>query len=113
MTYSKWKYLVKQTELDKVLRDKVFEIASDLKYDGFQRVASMLYKFFDKNLLEVVLLPCQIIYFQILHRQIIRTFKRRKTYSSFRDNIWGVDLADMQSLSKKNRGIRYLFCVID
>ena len=35
-----------------------------------------------------------------LHRQIIRKFKRLKLYSSFRDNIWGVDLADMQSLSK-------------
>ena len=35
-----------------------------------------------------------------LHRQIIRKFKRGKVYSSFRDNICGVDLADMQSLSK-------------
>ena len=34
------------------------------------------------------------------HRQIIGKFKRRKVYSLFRDNIWGVDLADMQSLSK-------------
>ena len=33
--------------------------------------------------------------------------------SSYRDNIWGVDLADMQSLSKYNEGIRYLLCVID
>ena len=47
-----------------------------------------------------------------LHRQIIRKFKRRKVYSSFRDNIWVVDLADMQSLSKYNRGIRYLLCAI-
>ena len=38
-----------------------------------------------------------------LHRQIIRKFKKRKVYSSFRDNIWGVDLADMQSLSKYNK----------
>ena len=34
-------------------------------------------------------------------------------YSSFRDNIWGEDLADMQSLSKYNKGIRYLLCAID
>ena len=34
-------------------------------------------------------------------------------YSSFRDNIWGVDLADMQSLSRYNKGIKYLLCVID
>ena len=32
----------------------------------------------------------------------------RKVYSSFRDNVWGVDLADMQSLSKYNKGINYL-----
>ena len=37
----------------------------------------------------------------------------RKVYSSFRDNIWGVDLTDMQSLSKYNKGIRYLLCAID
>ena len=33
-----------------------------------------------------------------LHKPIIRKFKKRKVYSSFRDNIWGVYLADMQSL---------------
>ena len=48
-----------------------------------------------------------------IHRQIIRKFKRRKVYSSFRDNIWNVDLADMQSLRKYNKGIKYLLCVID
>ena len=48
-----------------------------------------------------------------LHKPIIRKFKKRKVYSSFRDNIWGVDLADMQSLSKYNKGIKYLLCAID
>ena len=48
-----------------------------------------------------------------LHKPIIKKFKKRKFYSSFRDNIWGVDLADMQSLSKYNKGIRYLLCAID
>ena len=37
----------------------------------------------------------------------------KKVYSSYRDNIWGVDLADMQSLSKYNKGIKYLLCAID
>ena len=36
-----------------------------------------------------------------------------KFYSSYRDNIWGVDLADIQSLSKYNKGIKYLLCAID
>ena len=48
-----------------------------------------------------------------LHRQIVRRFKRKKVYSPFRDNIWTVDLADMQSLSKYSRGIRYLLWAID
>ena len=34
-------------------------------------------------------------------------------YYSFRDNIWGVDLVDMQSLSKYNKRIKYLLCAID
>ena len=48
-----------------------------------------------------------------LHKPIIRNFKKRKVYSVFKDNIWGVDLADMQSLSKYNKGIKYLLCAID
>ena len=48
-----------------------------------------------------------------LHRQIIQKFKRRKVYSSFIGNILGVDSADLQSLSKYNRGIKYLLCGID
>ena len=50
MAYGKPKDLVKRTQSDKVLRDKAFKIASDLKYDGYQRsLSSMVYKFFDKK----------------------------------------------------------------
>ena len=48
-----------------------------------------------------------------LHKPVIKKFNKRKAYSQFRDNIWGVDLADMQSLSKKNKDIKYLLCAID
>ena len=48
-----------------------------------------------------------------LHKPIIRKFNKRKVYSQFKDNIWRVDLADMQSLSRKNKGIKYLLCAID
>ena len=48
-----------------------------------------------------------------LHKTIIRKFKKREVYSSFTDNIWGVDLADMQSLSKYHKGIKCLLCAID
>ena len=40
-------------------------------------------------------------------------FKKGKVYSSFRDNIRGVNLADMQSLRKYNKGNEYLLCAID
>ena len=69
----------------------------------------MVYKFFDKKSSGGAIKPEPN--YQIaseLHRQINRKFRRRKVYSSFRDNIWGVDLADMQSLSKYNKRIRYL-----
>ena len=48
-----------------------------------------------------------------LHKPIIRKFKKGKVYSSFKDNIWGVDLADMHLISKYNKGIRYLLSAID
>ena len=41
-----------------------------------------------------------------LHKQIIKKFKRKIVYSSFGYNIWGVDLADMQSLNKYKKEIK-------
>ena len=50
MAYGKSKNLVKRTQSEKVLKDKAFKIASNQKYDGYQRVlASMVYKFFDRK----------------------------------------------------------------
>ena len=48
-----------------------------------------------------------------LHKPIIRKFKKRKVYSSFKDNIWSVDFDDMQLITKYNKGTKYLLCVID
>ena len=48
-----------------------------------------------------------------LHKPIIRKFQKRESLFIFRDNIWRVDLADMQSLSKYNEGDKYLMCAID
>ena len=48
-----------------------------------------------------------------LLKPIIRKFKKRKVYSSFRDNICGADLADMQSSRKYSKGIKYLLCATD
>ena len=43
--------------------------------------------------------------------QLLQNLKKENFI--FRDNIWGVDVADMQSLSTYNKGIRYLLCGID
>ena len=74
----------------------------------------MVHKFFDKksSRSDVVIKPNDQLANE-LRRQINRNYTRRKVYSSYRDNIWGVDLADMQSLSKYNKGIKYLLCAID
>ena len=57
MAYGEFKYLKRRTYSDKVLRDKAFNIAKSPKYDGYQRrLASMVYKCFDKSPQVVVLL---------------------------------------------------------
>ena len=47
-----------------------------------------------------------------LHKPIIRKCNQRKVHTPFIDNIWGADLADMQLISKFNKGFRFLLCVI-
>ena len=74
----------------------------------------MVYKFFDKkskgsgvNFMSNQQLANEF------HKPIIRKFKKGTVYSSFKDNIWGVDLADIQLISKYSKGIRYLLCAIN
>ena len=113
--YGKSKDLIKRTQSDKVLKDKAFKIANNPSYNGYQRrLASMVCKFFDKKSKGngIINKPNYELANE-LHKPIIRKFKKRKVYSSFIDNIWGADLADMQSLSKHNKGIKYLLRVID
>ena len=78
MAYGKLKKLSKRTQSDKVLKDKAFKVASDLKYDGYQRgLASMVYKFFDKKFSESgVATELNYQLANELHRQIIRELKR-------------------------------------
>ena len=107
---------------DQKLRKSAYDIASNPKYDGYQRgLASMVYKFFDskvapldkKTMSGKGTKEVNKILAEELHKPVINKFNKRKVFSQFRDNIWGVDLADMQSLSKKNKAIKYLLCAID
>ena len=102
MAYGKSKDSVKRTQSDKVLRDEAFKIASDPKYDSYQRgLASMVYKFFHKKSKgSGITNEPNYQLANELHKPIIKKFKKRKVYSAFKDNVWGVNLVDMQSLSK-------------
>ena len=69
MVYGDFKDLKRRTQSDKVLKDKAFDKKSkgaDIKNEikENQQLANEL------------------------HKPIIRKFKKRKVYSSFKDNIW-------------------------
>ena len=121
--YTDHKDLINRTK-----SDKAYDIVSNPEYDGYQRgLASMVYKCFDKKSRgsgikkdttkstpePSALARSSLILADELHKPVIKKFNKRKVYSQFKDNIWRVDLADMQSLSKKNKGIKYLLCAID
>ena len=88
------KILTKRTKQNKVLTDKALEIASNPEYDGYQRgPASMVYMFFNKKFAVsgvTMLANKSVKSLQLaneLHEPIIRKFKRRRVYLSFKYNI--------------------------
>ena len=84
--------LTKITAIDKVLRDKAFNIVTNTKDDIFQhRIKSIVNKFLIKN----KIISNQDIADE-LYKTIIRKFQKQKVHSSFEDNILGANLADMQ-----------------
>ena len=102
-----------------MIKNSAYDIASNPEYDGYQRgLASMVYKFFNskvaprnKTISGKDTKEVNKILGEELHKPVIRKFNKRKVYSQFKDNIWGVDLADTKLLSKQN--IKYLLCTID
>ena len=107
------KDLTKRTVADKILKNRAFDIAKDPKYDGYQRgLASMVYKFFDSKVSGSGASQNEQLVNE-LHKPIIKKFEKRRVYLTFKDSIWGTDLADMQLLIKYNKEIRFLLCVID
>ena len=99
------------------MRDKAFNIARNPKYDGYQRgLVSMVYTFFDKETSSSGIKNENNFNNELaeeVYKPIIRKFKKRKVQSSFIDNIWGADFADMQLISKFDKEFRFSLCVID
>ena len=112
-----FKYLTRRTASDKILHDKAFNIAKHSKFDGYQHgFTSIIYKFFDQKTSRGAIKNENMSNKELaeeLHKPIIRKFEKRKVNSPFIENIWGADLADMQLVSKFNKGIRFLLCVVD
>ena len=99
MVYGDFKDLSRRTASDKILRDKEFKIAKNPKYDGYQRdLSSMVYRFFDNK---------------TSGSGVKNENMSGQNMSTFIDNIWGADFADMQLISKFNKGFRFLLCAID
>ena len=71
----------------------------------------MVYKLFDKKILSSVSVNEDLA--KELHKPVIKKLKRKKIYARFKDSIWAAHLAKMGLLSSKNRGVKYLLCVID
>ena len=108
-----FKDLAKRTGSEKSLRDKAFNIAKNQKYDRYQKgLASVVDKFFDKKSSGSGA-NNKIKQNEELDKPIIRKYIKRRVYSSFKDNTWGADLADMQFINKLNKGARVLWCLID
>ena len=122
MTDEDFKGLPRRTASDKVLRDKACNIAKNPKFDGDQHgLASMVYKFFDKNMSNTKLgtgTNCDVVSekkenAEELHKLIITKFEKQKSHSSFIDKIWGAGLTNMQLISKFNKGCQFSLCVVD
>ena len=116
MAYGDFKNLTERTVVQKILGDKAFNIAKNLKYDGYQRgLVSMVYKYFYKKSSGsgIINNKQNIQFAKELHKQIIRNFKKRTVYSRIKDNIWGDDSADVRLISKFKKGFKFLLCLID
>ena len=133
MAYGDFKDLTTRTASNKIFRDKAFNIVKNTKYDRYQSgLASVVYKFFDKKSFAACARSQTLAtrnkfaggaikkdnisnkeLAEELHKPIIGKFNERRVYLSSIDNIWGADLANMQLISKFNKGIRFLLCVID
>ena len=98
------------------MKDRIYEIAINPYYDGYQRgLTSMVYKFcwffLDKKKRSQESVNKELS--EELNKPVIKKIKRRKVYAGFEDNIWAPDLAEMGSLSSSNCSVKYLLCVID
>ena len=109
MAYKDFEDLPRRTASDKVLRDIAFNIAKNPKYNRCEHgLASMVCKFFDEKFSDGAF-KSEIT----LSQELAEKLRKTKSIPNFKGNGWGVDLADMQLISKFDKGFRFLLYVID
>ena len=83
-----------------------------------KEVLLLYFKHFSIKKIKVVVLEMKLnkinkLQMNFINQLLKKKFKKIRVYSLFKDNIWGVGLADMQLINKFNKGTRFLLCVID
>ena len=91
------------------------EVAINPEYDGYEReLASMVYKIFDKKTglgALVTKVGSNKVLAQESRKSVIKKIK--EAYTTFKDNIWALDLFDMELLSSDNQDVKYFLSIID
>ena len=114
-----------QEDSDKVLPEKAFAIPNNLEFDGYQSwLISIVYVFFNKKsrntthefttrtgIYNAVSEKQQLD--SLIQKPMTRIFEKHKVIWSFQDNFWGSDHVDRQLISKHNKRVKFLLCVID
>ena len=109
--------LARTTVSDKVFKDRASEISLLPQYDGFQRgLACIVYKYFDKKTgpgatSKAIANVNEVLAYDS-HKAVIKVFKRGQMYLRFKNNFLAADLAEVNSLSSFNHGIKYFLYAI-
>ena len=89
---------------------RLMKSLKNCEYDRYQR-PSIVYKFFDMKTGLGISVNEPLA--KEFHKTVTKKLKRRTLYARFKDNVWTVDLAEMESLPSKNKNVKYLSCVIN
>ena len=109
MAYGDFKNFHRRAAFDKILRDKAFTIGKQLKYNGYQKILTLMACKFINEMLCATRAQSDNLATQNkfsggdikskimsnqelgkeLHKPVVKRLKKRKVHSFFIDNIWG------------------------
>ena len=115
MAYGDFRDLNRRTFADEVLCYKAFDIAKNLKHDGYHcGFFSMVYNFFHKKTSSSSIKSENISHKELakeLPEPIVKKVNNKRNVDSpILDHFWGTDLVVIQLISKFNKGFGFLLC---